>query len=104
VAAVPSSNIARSPVRYRLDDRLHIDVRRVLRRLRPELEILGVYHSHPIGPVTPSPTDIREANYPSWVYVILGFSRAGAPRMHAFEIQNGTPRRIHIRAAVPPQP
>ena len=34
------------------------------------LELLGIFHSHPTGPETVSPTDIAQAYYPV-VYVIL---------------------------------
>ena len=34
------------------------------------LELLGIFHSHPAGPETLSPTDIAQAYYPV-VYVIL---------------------------------
>jgi proteasome lid subunit RPN8/RPN11 len=34
------------------------------------LEMVGIYHSHPHGPDSPSPTDIAEAYYPDAVYLI----------------------------------
>jgi proteasome lid subunit RPN8/RPN11 len=51
-------------------------VRRTLRRFEPPLEILGVYHSHPRGPAVPSSTDVAEAYYPEWLYVIVGLQGA----------------------------
>ena len=44
----------------------------MLRQFSPALSILGVYHSHPAGVAEPSPTDIDEAMYPEWAYVIIG--------------------------------
>jgi proteasome lid subunit RPN8/RPN11 len=96
VASVPSPNIARSAAEYRVDDRLHIDLRRVLRRFRPQLDIVGVYHSHPRGPATPSPTDLARAMYPSWVYVIVGLAQKRA-QIAAFVIRRGAARRVQIR-------
>lgn len=72
IAAMPMRNTAASPTRFRLDDREHIELRRTLRRFEPPLEILGVYHSHPRGPAVPSSTDVAEAHYPEWLYVIVG--------------------------------
>jgi proteasome lid subunit RPN8/RPN11 len=51
------------------------------------LELLGIFHSHPAGPETVSPTDIAEAHY-QVVYVIL--SRAeNSWRARGFWIENG---------------
>lgn len=35
-----------------------------------KLELLAIYHSHPNGPISPSPTDITEFAYPETVYLI----------------------------------
>ncbi len=65
---LPVTNQARSEVRYAMDplEQLHafewIDSH--------ELDLLGIFHSHPQGPETVSPTDIAEARYPV-VYVVL---------------------------------
>jgi [CysO sulfur-carrier protein]-S-L-cysteine hydrolase len=51
------------------------------------MELLGIFHSHPSGPETVSPTDIAEAAY-AVTYVIL--ARAGEGwRARAFWIENG---------------
>jgi [CysO sulfur-carrier protein]-S-L-cysteine hydrolase len=65
-------NQAQSPVRFVMDpyEQLHafdwIDSN--------GLDLVGIFHSHPAGPETASPTDILEAAY-AVVHVIL--SRAG---------------------------
>ena len=94
--AVPMKNVAGSEVRYRIDERAHIDVRRVLRGTVPPLSICGVYHSHPDGPAVPSPTDIAEAHYPDWAYVIIGLGRR-QPSVQAFRIRDGRARRLTLR-------
>lgn len=87
--AVAMPNVApKSTVRYRIDDRAHIDLRRLLRRFTPPLVIRGVYHSHPQGDAVPSAADIAEALYPDWVYVIVGLGPR-APRTGVFRIRNG---------------
>ena len=93
--AVPMVNTEPGTVRYRIDDRAHIDLRRVLRSLQPPLTICGVYHSHPTGAAFPSPSDIAEAGYPEWVYLIVGFDRAAVVR--AYRISKGLVRELQIR-------
>jgi proteasome lid subunit RPN8/RPN11 len=93
--AVPMRNIAASATRYRVDDAAHLELRRVLRLFSPALSILGVYHSHPAGAAEPSPTDIDEAMYPEWAYVIIGLE----PRptsVRAFRLRTGAVRELKI--------
>jgi [CysO sulfur-carrier protein]-S-L-cysteine hydrolase len=93
--AVPLRNTASSRVRFRLDDRAHLELRRLLRGFRPVLEIVGVYHSHPAGRAWPSDSDIAEAHYPDWAFVVVGL--AGRPRVAAFRIQKGRAHPWAIR-------
>lgn len=86
--AVPMSNVAEGTTRYRLDDRGHIELRRLLREFRPPLAIVGVYHSHPAGAPVPSETDVAEAHYPEWIHVIVGLG-SGRARLAAFRIAGG---------------
>ena len=67
------ANVDPTPITgFKIDPAEHVAARRVLRRLSPSLEIVGVYHSHPAGPPAPSPRDILESNYPEWLFVIVG--------------------------------
>jgi len=71
--ALPVKNCDPKPTTgFRIDPAEHIAVRRVLRQMSPGVEIIGVYHSHPHGPATPSPRDIAESHYPEWLFVIVG--------------------------------
>jgi proteasome lid subunit RPN8/RPN11 len=97
-AAVPMRNLARGRTRYRLDPAGHISLQRVLRVIAPETAIVGVYHSHPRGPAVPSETDVTEALYPDWVYVIIGFA-GGRPKIRAFTIARD-PRRSKTRSGL----
>ncbi|PSQ86478.1 MAG: hypothetical protein BRD42_05015 [Bacteroidetes bacterium QS_3_64_15] len=36
-----------------------------------ELDVVGVYHSHPDHPARPSETDLEEAPFPGYTYVIV---------------------------------
>ena len=92
--AVPMANAARTPrTAFRIDPAEHIAVRRVLRHIAPDRAIVGVYHSHPKGPALPSPRDIAEANYPDWLFVIVG-SKGRSVR--AFTIKNGRATAVPI--------
>ena len=59
------------------------------------LDIIGIFHSHPNGPETPSETDIREFNYPGAVSVILSNSQTNW-QVRAFMIDNGGYREIRL--------
>jgi proteasome lid subunit RPN8/RPN11 len=51
------------------------------------LELIGIFHSHPTGPETVSPTDIADAAY-AVVYIILALSD-NVWRIRGFWIENG---------------
>jgi proteasome lid subunit RPN8/RPN11 len=92
---VPMRNIDASPTRFTIEPHEHISLMRELRQLRQGEQIVGVYHSHPEGPPRPSSTDIAEAHYPDWLYVVLG-AACGRWRVRGFAISRGivTPLRL----------
>ena len=94
---VPMRNVARGRTRYRIDPAAHIRLLRVLRAFFPPMGILGVYHSHPAGPARPSPLDLAQAHYASWVHIIVGLG--GRPALKAFRIDGGQAREIEVRIA-----
>jgi proteasome lid subunit RPN8/RPN11 len=99
VFAVPARNVDPAPAtRYRVDPRQHLEWQRMLRHAAPPLDIVGVYHSHPRGDAAPSVSDITEAHYDDWVYVIVGL-RARAAQVRAFRIRRGRVRAVPIRSA-----
>ena len=51
-------------------------------------EIVGVWHSHTHTDAYPSPTDVRQAVDPAWLYVIVSL-RDNAPVLRAYRIRNG---------------
>jgi proteasome lid subunit RPN8/RPN11 len=95
--AVACTNVARSETRYRIAPREHIDLRRALRAFSPPLDIVGVYHSHPHGRPVPSSTDVAEAAYPEWIYVIAGLS-GSRPALRAYRIRNSRVRALPLYA------
>jgi len=61
------------------------------------LELLGIYHSHPVGLDEPSARDIERAFYPDAAYFIIS-PRAGAEQaVRAFTIRNGRAAELRIQ-------
>ena len=91
---VPTRNIDPDPARYLVDPAEHI---RLNRRLRGTgRSVIGVYHSHPRSPAEPSPTDIAEAHYPEFVYVIVSLASSGTEAIQAFRIVDGKVSRLDV--------
>jgi proteasome lid subunit RPN8/RPN11 len=58
------------------------------------MELLGIFHSHPTGPETVSPTDVAQAAY-AVIYIIL--SRADSDWCaRGFWIEDGTFREVNL--------
>lgn len=53
------------------------------------VEIIGVWHSHTHTTAYPSPTDVRQAVDPAWIYPIVSL-RDGIPVLRAYRIVDGT--------------
>ncbi len=51
-------------------------------------EIIGVWHSHTHTDPYPSPTDVRSAVDPMWIYVIVSL-RDESPMLRAYRIRDG---------------
>jgi proteasome lid subunit RPN8/RPN11 len=92
--AVAMINAAPGRTRYRIADRDHIGLRRELRRFTPALENVGVYHSHPAGAAAPSATDLTEAHYAEWLYLIVGLR--SRTTMAGFRIVAGRASRVRL--------
>ncbi len=76
--AVPMANVfsENRNRRYRISpDALFRATRDAERR---ELDVVGFYHSHPDHPALPSETDLAEATFPNYVYLIQSV-RSGEP-------------------------
>jgi proteasome lid subunit RPN8/RPN11 len=61
-------NSLHSPVRFLME--ANGQVRALIDIENSGLELLAIYHSHPTGPATPSPTDLSEFLYPGTYYLI----------------------------------
>jgi proteasome lid subunit RPN8/RPN11 len=86
-------NQAQSPVRFVMDPyaQLHafdwIDAN--------GLDLVAIFHSHPTGPETASPTDILEAAY-AVVHVILSY-KGTEWKARGFWIENGTASEVTLQ-------
>lgn len=83
---LPITNMLHSRVRYQLDPQEQLNAFNYIEE--QHLELVGIYHSHPNGPDTPSPTDIAEAYYPEAVQLIWSH-RTEEWRAYAYLIQEG---------------
>ncbi|MBI2330961.1 MAG: M67 family metallopeptidase [Chloroflexi bacterium] len=87
------TNQAQSPVRYVMDpiEQLH-----AFEWIESQgLDLLGIFHSHPMGPEMVSPTDIAEAAY-DVVYVIV-FRTDGKWRTRGFWIEDGSYEEVALQ-------
>jgi proteasome lid subunit RPN8/RPN11 len=105
--AVRTGNLERGPTRYRIDPADHIAL---MKRLRGSgRAILGAYHSHPRSSAAPSPSDVGEAFYPDFVYLIVSLAVPHRPECRAWRIRDGAVEEIALfvepvaKAAADPQ-
>ena len=84
--SIPARNLKASPVVFLIDPADHFAA---LKRARVEArEIVGAYHSHPRSPAVPSATDLAEAHYEEFLYVIV--SLAGTePAVRGYRLVRG---------------
>ncbi len=85
--AYPLTNVLASATNYTIEPREHV---KALRHAESRgWEITGVFHSHPHTGAYPSPTDVRLAPDPDWLYVIVGMEDRSRPVIRAFRIVDG---------------
>lgn len=85
-------NAAQSPVRFRMDPQEQWEAFQWIEA--HDLELIGIFHSHPAGPETASVTDIAEAAYD--VTQVIWARIHGQWRAHAFWIENGQANEIPL--------
>lgn len=82
--SVRTRNLESSPTRFRVDPQEHIALNR---RLRPTSQrVIGAYHSHPLSPAKPSPSDNAEAFYSEFIYLIVSLAGPNAPEINAYRL------------------
>lgn len=92
-AVYPCRNGDASARTYSVDSRDHIAS---LRRAEAAgLELVGVFHSHTHTEAWPSPTDVRQALEPYWLYVIVSL-KDGDPVLRSFRLTDGNIREVPV--------
>lgn len=79
-------NLKASPEHFLMDPRGQITAMKSLDARG--LELLAFYHSHPLGPASPSAEDIRLAFYPDVITVIISMVNPDWPVLRAFWIRD----------------
>jgi [CysO sulfur-carrier protein]-S-L-cysteine hydrolase len=93
-AAYPGRNISPTPAdTYELD---HDTLAQMIDFEDAGLELVAIYHSHPRGPETPSPTDIAYAFYPDTMYLIISLATPDQPVVRGFRITDRRAREVAI--------
>lgn len=88
-------NVLHSRSEYEMEPRQQVEAMFALEEAGWEL--LAIYHSHPNGPQTPSPTDVARANYPQAAQVIVSLADREQPVARAFTIAEGKVDEISLR-------
>lgn len=93
VAVYPCRNEDASALTYTVDSR---DLIRALRHAEAQgLELVGVFHSHTHTAAFPSPTDVRQAPDPNWIYLIVSLEHP-EPVLRAYRIRDGNIREAPV--------
>lgn len=96
LSVIPISNMLDSPIRFRMDA---LEQLRAFEQMeRDGLDLVAIYHSHPAGPIEPSPTDVAEAAYP--VINIIWAPAIGEWQARGFWIENG--QAVEVALSIDP--
>ncbi|MGQ0824455.1 MAG: Mov34/MPN/PAD-1 family protein [Actinomycetota bacterium] len=85
--ARPARNADASARTYTVDSRDLLAAMRVAEATGDE--IVGVWHSHTHTDAYPSPTDVRQALDPAWIYVIVSLRAGQEPVLRGYRIRDG---------------
>ena len=88
-------NSLHSPVAYEMEP--YQQMRAMLDLEDAGMEMVAIYHSHPTGPQTPSPTDVAQAHYPDAAQVIVSLADRRRPSVRAFTIRDGHINEIVLK-------
>ena len=87
--------------RYVIAPGEYLEAERAARK--ENLDIVGVYHSHPDHPAVPSRTDLELATFPGYAYVIVSVENGKAAALSAWSLAADRSRflteEMKIRAA-----
>jgi len=92
--AVPMRSDPPAPDAYYMDPQQQIAVFTDM-EARGE-RLLGIYHSHPAGPVEPSAMDLQLAFHPQALYIIISLADAGRPEVGAYRLEEGRFKKVDM--------
>jgi proteasome lid subunit RPN8/RPN11 len=92
--AVPMRSIPPAPDAYYMDPEQQIEVFTTMQAAGEQL--LGIYHSHPKGPLEPSGMDMQLAFHPSALYVVVSLADPGNPVLGAYYLENGAFEEVAV--------
>ena len=82
-----ATNIAHSPVKFAFDPKEMLEIDGAA--TAAGLGILGFYHSHTFTEAYPSVTDVKQASWPEYAYLIVSLADEGNPVIRAFHLEGG---------------
>ncbi len=92
---LPARNMLASATAYEIAP---AELFRLFRQMRAAaLDHMGIYHSHPAGPNSPSPQDIELAYYPDVVYFIVSPLQDAVQPVRGFSIRDGAVTEVVIQ-------
>jgi proteasome lid subunit RPN8/RPN11 len=99
-SALPARNDSNDPSRYRVNPEDHFSAIHAARSLGNS--VIGVYHSHLHSEAVPSVTDLTEASYPDYLYVIVSLHSGTADAiepgiMGGFWLRDGSATAVELR-------
>ncbi len=87
------TNVDQSETRFSFDPAEQFEAVRKARELR--VDIVGIYHSHPTSKAEPSEEDVRLAQQPDMLHVIVSL-KSSKIDVKAFEIIQGIYRSVEL--------
>jgi proteasome lid subunit RPN8/RPN11 len=98
----PMTNAKPGPDYYEMEAEEQFQVMKDIRDRG--LELIGLFHSHPIGQAYPSSVDVAQAywpgttlpNYPDAVYMIVSFMDRSRPMARGFSIEEGKVSEVTV--------
>lgn len=91
----PIDNVADNPEqRFLLNGQQQIQAMTAIREHGEDF--FAVFHSHPTSPAIPSETDIKMANYPNIIQLIISLSTKGILELRAFKLETSQPQEVNL--------
>ena len=91
---IPMRNTEPSPEAYFMDPSQQVEVFTDMEEKGEKL--VGIYHSHPKGPSTPSGADLKMAFHQDAVYIIISLENRNKPVLSAFFLKKGAFKEVKL--------